>query len=404
MSNFNRFLTGGKKKGVEAPKPKAGTAAPLVDEKATRQVDLSAAARADAQRAAEGERTLEVAGMAAPAPSAPVEEADDEKVTQEVVVKPPKAPPYPVPVPSPPATEEGYKAPPPKRSRPPISAVPSPAAAEEAAPQAEAAAPEKKPEIDIPALLEKIKATVKGLLKPVEDKLAELEGKVAGLADDVASAKETAEGNDEMITEILTSIEGPAPNAPDEEKADKDGKPVLGLRGELSLLRAQLLGANPAKVLAEFENESPIALLFEQVVENTTNLHEVIGKNGERIPSLVNDNAKLTAKTLVIEMLKPEPDEAKLKQASIERGPDTAKDVLAALAGSEEYAVEVVGALYLEPAESLETADKKEQIIASAKAVGQRAQFYLGRLDWEALEQQALDYRAPEPENTGGDE
>ncbi len=402
MGNFNRFLTGKKKGGADAPKPKPGSAAPLVDEsQATRQVDLAPAARADAERAQEGERTLEVA-----APPAP-EVADDDAVTKEIEAKPPKAPPYPVPVPAPEVLAEPHRAPPPKRSRPPVAAVPSAPAEEEAEPQAEAPAAGKKPEIDIPALLVKIKETVKGLLKPVEDKLAELEGKINELGGTVEEIKETADGNDEMITDILTSIEGPAPDSSEEDKVDADGKPVLGLRGEVAQLRTQLLGTNAEEVLESFGGEGAIPLLLEQVIENTTCLQEVVGKNGERIPSLVSDNAKLTAKTLVLEMLKPAPDEEKLKQAAIERGPDTAKDVLAALAGSEEYAVEVVGAIYLAPADSLDdpkNAGTKATVVANAKAISQRAQYYSERLDWDALEQQAANYRAPEPENTGGDE
>ncbi|MCI0503854.1 hypothetical protein L0Y65_04030 [Candidatus Micrarchaeota archaeon] len=388
MSNISKFLKGGKKKGdapaepVAAPKPPM--AQPLIDtadpaRTATRQVDLSAVARADAESASEEEVTVEVPGKAPPIyPSAPPKPVSPEQAQGNVV-----------PIS---AARQSPAA--------PAAAEAGEAEAETPAPPA-AAKPAAEKSLDVPKLLEQITRSVKKLLVPIEERLGKLEEALAG--------------NDETLNQIIENISGPNPDDPEANAVDDEGRPVIGLAGQVAAvsdaleeLRTQLLGANPSDTLENFGGNAAVPMLLEQLMETATQVNEVVGKDGERIPSIVNSNTKLTAKTLVIEMLKAEPDLARLRQAAIEGGPDTSKDILEALAGSEEYALEVVSALYLAPAESLDDADKaqlKAEISATAKAVGQRAAYYHENLDWNAIEQEAAEWRAPvsEPEQTGGD-
>lgn len=384
MSNANRFI-GGKKKGVtpaEPVVPKPGAVPPLVDTGSkTRQVDLRDVARADAEAASEEEVTVEVSGKGrTPAPVAPV---------------PPKS------VPAKVVQITSAKAAP----AAPMAAEAGEAEAESPAPSAPAKPAAEKP--TAADFLEKVKATVQATIQTT------VEGMLAPIFERLDQLEEGLRGNDEMLTGVLETVEGPNPESPEAKEAAKKGMVLLGLRGQLDQLRTQLLGENPDETLDNFGGGPVVPLLYEQAMETEGNLKDLVGTDCERTPSLVGNNSNLTAKTLVVEMLKETPDEETIKQAARENGPSTSKAILNALATNMEYAVEIVGALSLAPAESLDdpqNAEVKAQVLADATSVVQRAAYYHDNLDWATLGKQAAELRAPAPEEaqsapeeTGGD-
>ncbi len=401
-SNFGKFIKRQGKGKDDAARPKPAGAAPLL-EGATRPVDMKDLAHAEAAIAA-GE-ALSAGTGPAPAPKAPAaaEVANDEEVTAEVSAKAPKAPPSPAVVPMPRAAPRVVAPPPARRS--PVALVPSapveaPAeATEEAAAPASAPAPSEKPKGDMAGLLEKLKSTVESLLAPVKEQIEGLAKKVEELGTQVAAMQETVSGNDETITQFgegLDGIEqklGTLRTDLDTLKGtvEQNDQTVTSLAEGLDELSGQLLGEKPEEALAAFGGQPVVPLLLEQVTETAGYMDAVVGTDGERIASFVNDNTTLTAKTFAIELLKKTPDEAKLHRAAVERGYETSRDVLSELAANEEYAIEVVGALYLAPAESLDDADKaqlKAGVVANAKAVSARADFYIKKLDWSAIEKE----------------
>lgn len=421
MSNLSKFMKGGKKKDVPAepavPKPIA--AAPLVepyDKAKTRQVDLSAIAEADAAQASEDEVTVEVSGKGrAPAQAEPAsfDEAFDSGVTHEIEAKAPplypSAPPKPVPPVAAPAKVVSISM---------AKAAPAASLAEDAdeaggeSPEQSAQATQaaEKP-LDTRKLLEQIKATVDGLLSPIRERLSSLES----LGERVSQLEESLRQNDEMLDSVIEEINGPAPDSDEAGQAAEECSPrgisaeVASLSSALSGLRTQLLGPDPAETLAQFEGAPIVPTMLEHIIETSNYTMGIVGKDGERIPSIVDKITLLDAKTIAIELLKDSTDPAKVRQAAIEAGPDTAKDILAALATEEAYSVQVVGALMTSPAECLDdpaNADLQAQVYAGVRKIAPKSAHFYHNLDWNAMEAEAAENRRPglEPEQTGGDE
>jgi hypothetical protein len=418
MSNANRFI-GGKKKGATpagpvAPKPSA--LPPLVDTGRTRQVDLSGCARADAEAASKEEVTVEVTGRTrqvdlSGCARADAEAASEEEVTSEISGKAasplyPAAPPKPVS----PKAAPGNVVPITSAKAAPVAAVEADAGeaeAESPAPSAPAKPAAEKP--SAADFLEKVKATVQATIQTT------VQGMLAPIFERLDQLEEGLRGNDEMLTGVLESVEGPNPESPEAKEAAEKGMVLLGLRGQLDQLRTQLLGENPDETINNFGGGPIVPLLLEQTMDTEGNLKDLVGTDCERTPSLVRNNSNLTAKTFVLEMLKETPDEETIKQAAREGGPNTSKAILNALATDMEYAVEIVGALSLAPAESLDdpkNAEVKAGVQVDATNVTQRAAYYHDNLDWVALGREAAEMRSPAPapeesssapEETGGD-
>lgn len=429
MGNFrDRMKKEIKQRDGEAAKPKPPSAAPLVDGGQTRQVDMQVAAKAEAAIAA-GEASERRASGA----PAPIEVADDEQVTAEVVVKPAPAA---KPAEAAPAPAPAQKIVPLPVRKAPVAVVPAApveAAPEEAeAPKAGAPAPaSSKPPVDMAALLDAVKAAVEEQLAPIKRQVEGLVAKVAEFGEALAGMQEAVTGNDETLNGFgrgmdeldeglgtLKSELGTLKSTIGTLSSDvgglktavqqNDGQ-VTKLGEAIDGFEAALFGENREAALAPFNGEPAIPLLLEQVAETGNYVSELVGENGERIPSLVDDNGTLTAKVFVVELIQQAPSEAKLVRIAKERGYDTSKDVLGALAQDEQFAIQVVGALKLAPSEKLDDpalSQVKGEVVAIAKAVSQRADIYYKRLDWNSIEAEWKQAKAEQAEadNAGRDE
>ncbi len=424
MSNFNKFLMGGgSKKGgkpkEEAPveKPKPPSMPPLTDtQAATRQVDLSDVAKADA------------------------EDALDEARTVEVPIRAPKAPPSPVP--------SAVRAPPPKREAKVVQLSPKPSApaaaekkAEEAAPTGEAAeaekpapAPERKG-IDTEGLLAKIKAQVEGLLNPVREQLAELSRKVEELGGKVDAADTI---NDSIVNELegrpvyqtdeegnaVIDDEGNPVQAVDEEgnpvwEAEDDGIQAIGIKRRLSGVE----GMNDA-IIAEIEGPEPqqdeegnpvdavdeagnlVLGIKQRLAALEGALTELLGEGFERLPGMTQDNGISTAKNLVVALLGPTPKED-VEQLAVERGPKAVKSLLKVFSESEGFVVSIAANVKGVPPYALdydENRDKKAEVLEMAAAIPKAVRNVSPELDWKDVEARHRDFAKPEAETNGGDE
>jgi hypothetical protein len=386
MSNLRRMLQGGKTPG-EKPVPGAPVVreVPPLHEEAldgrTKAHDCAAVAKA-AEEGREDEKTgifVPKDGDSTGAPQAASPD-DDEGPTKEVAVPGPQAPafgplpPIAMPPPRPAAAPEPVAAQPPvATSRPP----PPPRREKPVVPPAAAPAASAKQEGDLEGVLAKFQGLLDTALAPIKAQLTKLEEAVAQ--------------NDEIIGDVVEAVDG------DDPKASLSG--IVATLGEtVATLQRQLFGEKPEEALAQFGGEPVVPALYGEVMEIGDRVEDLTGKDGERIPSMVRANANLTAKTLVIEMLKQAPDTATIRRAAIEGGPDTAKDVLSALATDEAFALEVVGSLYLAPAESLDDPKNttlKASVVTYAKGVAARAQYYIEQLDWDVMGNEAAAGRAP---------
>jgi len=347
---------------------------PLTETQAeTRQVDLTDVAKADADNALDEARTVEMA------------------------VRPPKAPPAPVPA--------AVRAPPPKREAKVVQLMPKAAEPEqkpgeaaalesEAAPiPAAAPAPEKKG-FDAEKLLARIKSQVEDLLAPITARLDDLTRRLGEIEsardsiideiegpethqDEVLGLRQRLASLEEVRDIIIDEIEGPM-----EPKLDGQGNPVLGLKERLSAV--------------------------ESVSVN------VFGEGYERFPSFVQDNVLGTAKQFAKALLRNMSAE-ELASLAATRGPPTSREALENLAESEEFSFQVVAMLsnnsgiesLVEGKESLELPENRKSLeltVEASRRVTAGAKATLESLDWEAVERQALDLRAPEVESNGGDE
>ncbi|MEW6035013.1 MAG: hypothetical protein AB1529_00230 [Candidatus Micrarchaeota archaeon] len=384
MSNIGRLLGGGKKKPaapvvVEAAARPRPAAQPLVDETATRPVAV--VVPAEAHLPDEEKPTTET----------------DMRARRPAVAKPIAAPVARIGIASPVGARVGGK----EDEEPPALSSVEPAGPKPA-PEAASPAP-KKPDADVIA---QVKAAVAEVVKPLQERVKTLE---AGLA----ALKKQLYGDDEE--------EAVAPFK------DEDGnvRPIVGLMyaevmevGDgIETLKGQLLGDDEGAALAPFVdgdgNVRPIVpLLYGETIEVGDKLEALGGENGERIPAMVSDNAKVTADLLVAIMVDGKLNVDNVVRVAVERGPQTVKALLGTFVENPGFVEEILARFEKVLVTKLQDAEavKKDQKLAAVKAkidarvqdVAKRSEYLLKKLDWQAVEAQAEEYR--KETSDGGDE
>jgi hypothetical protein len=243
----------------------------------------------------------------------------------------------------------------------------------------EPAAP-KQPSTPKPGLVEQVKAEVARLLEPLAQRLEALEGTVSGLV-------ERLDNNDTSINSIIDELEGPDPDSDAYKEAKAAGTLEPGLKDKLAALHG--VQAELDAVRQGMEGVSGVVV-------------DLVGPNGERIPSMVDDHARVTRDLLVyILKTKEDPDEKDLEQVVVERGTATARDVLEGMVKNPQLVkatlanIANVSVVELDAAEPDSDLGKKRKVIEKlTQGVVARAEYYLENLKWDELEQKADAYRA----------
>jgi hypothetical protein len=386
MSNMDRLLGKGRKAPAAKPRPVVPAATPLIDEDSTPTRDTQV--RREEAPASGEDHTTNVMDLRSRAkPSG----------TDGASAKPALAPVRPV------STVDEL---------PPIAPVP----------EEKPKAPQVNP---VDELFGKLKEYLDTALAPIRERLESLEGKVA-------EHGETLAANDQSIEAIITSIEGPDEDAPQEEKVDEEGEPVVGLADQVAELREALgkatgaaelskalLGEKADEFLADFEGQPVLPLLREQVLEDCARLDELVGERGERTQVMLKDHMAISKDLLVAilrENYSEDPKESarillgNIGRTALERVPADVRDVLESFTRNPSSVEEVLARFEGYSITQLNDPEKrKEPEVASAAkkvevltdGVVKRAAFCLKKLDWAAIEERVAKQRAAE---TGGDE
>jgi len=230
-----------------------------------------------------------------------------------------------------------------------------------AVPQASAPAPQVQAlKIDVDAILDTVSTKMTRMLQPFEERLASVEAQVETALNALTTLVDVLQGSDEDISPM----------------AGGDGKAV-GLKGHVERLTSAFI-----------ETKEKLETIEGQ-------FYNLVGPGGESVDSYVKDNLDVAADYLVEILRKKEIVPAEIAVVAVERGPESTKAILTAIAGNPSFAYEVLARVVKQPVAKLEdtnllsnpeVANARTWVDQMVPVMASRAKYCLDNLQWDNRE------------------